>query len=117
MHPQHTALVKAPALAAAARDSARAVRNNQSQVLYYEGALEDITERKWAEKALHRLNEIFDRAVAEDMLAGLEADALLHIHIAKSTGFSRLAQLIEFAKACQTVEGEIAAGVQSFLRP
>lgn len=25
--------------------------------------------------------------------------------------------LLEFAKACQTVEGEIAAGVQSFLRP
>ena len=67
-----------------ARDSARAVRNNQSQVLYYEGALEDITERKWAEKALHRLNEMLEEE-AKRIARALHDEAgqlLATVHIA-----------------------------------
>jgi signal transduction histidine kinase len=37
-----------------ALDSARAVRDGEGQVLYYEGAVEDITERKRAEEALYQ---------------------------------------------------------------
>jgi PAS domain S-box-containing protein len=37
-----------------AQDSARAVRNGEGRVLYYEGVVEDITERKEAEEALHQ---------------------------------------------------------------
>lgn len=36
------------------RDNARAIRDANDQVLYYEGSLEDITERKQAEAALRR---------------------------------------------------------------
>jgi PAS domain S-box-containing protein len=36
------------------KESARAVRDAEGQVLYYEGAVEDITERKRTEEALHR---------------------------------------------------------------
>src|SRR5438093_377787 len=67
-----------------ARDSARAVRNNESQVLYYEGALEDITERKWAEKALHRLNEMLEEE-AKRIARALHDEAgqlLATVHIA-----------------------------------
>ncbi len=39
------------------RGSARVVRDEQDKVLYYEGALEDITERKQAEDALRRYAE------------------------------------------------------------
>ncbi len=37
------------------RESARAIRDANGQILYYEGTIEDITERKRAEEALRRL--------------------------------------------------------------
>jgi PAS domain S-box-containing protein len=42
------------------KDSARAVRDEHGQILYYEGILEDITERKQAEEALHRRDAIME---------------------------------------------------------
>jgi PAS domain S-box-containing protein len=36
------------------RDNARAIQDSQGRVLYYEGAVKDITESKMAEKALHQ---------------------------------------------------------------
>jgi PAS domain S-box-containing protein len=36
------------------RDSARAIRDGEGRVLYYQGAVEDITERKRAEEALYQ---------------------------------------------------------------
>src|SRR3989442_8662625 len=66
------------------RDSARAVRNSEGQVLYYEGALEDITERKGAEKALHRLNEMLEEE-AKRIARALHDEAgqlLATVHIA-----------------------------------
>lgn len=38
------------------RDNARAVRDAEDQVLYYEGSLEDITQHKEAEEEVHRRN-------------------------------------------------------------
>jgi DNA-binding FadR family transcriptional regulator len=49
-------------------------------------------------RELSELNEAFDRAARADLLGGLEADVALHLHIARSTGFPRLAQLIEISK-------------------
>jgi PAS domain S-box-containing protein len=41
-------------------DTARAVKDEQGQVLYYEGSLEDITERKKFEEELRRQKEYFE---------------------------------------------------------
>jgi DNA-binding GntR family transcriptional regulator len=51
-----------------------------------------------SKRDLVELNEGFDRAATLDVLAGLEADVALHLHIARSTGFPRLALLIEISK-------------------
>ena len=41
-------------------DTARAVRDDRGQVLYYEGRLEDITERKRFEDEIHRQKEYYE---------------------------------------------------------
>ncbi|MBN1338422.1 MAG: response regulator [Bacteroidales bacterium] len=41
------------------RESARAVRDRSGKILYYEGTVEDITERKIAEMQVSELNDIF----------------------------------------------------------
>ncbi|NIO71630.1 MAG: PAS domain S-box protein, partial [Anaerolineae bacterium] len=46
-------------------NTARAVRDEQGQVLYYEGSLEDITERKQAEEELRRYQEHLEELVEE----------------------------------------------------
>ena len=34
------------------RENVKTVRSDSGEILYYEGAVEDITERKWAEREL-----------------------------------------------------------------
>jgi PAS domain S-box-containing protein len=46
-------------------DTARAVKDEQGQVLYYEGRLEDITERKQAEYELHLYQEHLEDLIEE----------------------------------------------------
>jgi PAS domain S-box-containing protein len=48
-----------------AKDTARAVKDEQGQVLYYEGSLEDITERKQAEEELRTYQEHLEDLVEE----------------------------------------------------
>ncbi len=52
--------------------NAKAVRNDEGQVLYYEGTTEDITERKWAEEEIIRLNATLEQRV-QQRTAELEA--------------------------------------------
>jgi PAS domain S-box-containing protein len=46
-------------------DTARAVKDEQGQILYYEGSLEDITERKQAEQELRKYQEHLEELVQE----------------------------------------------------
>ena len=46
------------------RNSGQGVRNNQGQVLYYEGSLEDITERKRAEAEINKLTRAVEQSPA-----------------------------------------------------
>jgi PAS domain S-box-containing protein len=46
-------------------DTAQAVRDDEDKVLYYEGSIEDITERVRAEAELHRYQEQLEELVAE----------------------------------------------------
>jgi DNA-binding GntR family transcriptional regulator len=47
---------------------------------------------------LVQLSNEFDKVTAVDPIAALEIDIALHFHIAHSTGFERLAQLVENSK-------------------
>ena len=45
------------------RESAKAIRDAGGQILYYEGTVEDITERRWAEEALRLSGEQYQNLV------------------------------------------------------
>jgi len=55
------------------RESARAVRDGEGRVLYYEGAVEDITERKRAEEELIRLSNAVKMSRDSIVISDLEA--------------------------------------------
>jgi len=61
------------------RDSARLVRDPEGQVLYYDGAVEDITERKRVEEALQELFDDLDALVAERTAALARANEELRV--------------------------------------
>jgi len=52
------------------RESARAIRDETGQVLYYDGTFEDITERKQMEQALHLTQFCVDQASIAIFLSG-----------------------------------------------
>ncbi len=61
------------------RDNTRAIQDQDGQVLYYEGSLEDITERKQAEETLkHRLEQLSALSQASQFVtASLNLDQVL----------------------------------------
>jgi PAS domain S-box-containing protein len=60
-------------------ESASAARDGNSNILYYEGTAEDITERKRAERALERLNKDFETTIEELIRSNLQLQEFVHI--------------------------------------
>jgi PAS domain S-box-containing protein len=56
------------------KDTARAVKDEQGQVLYYEGSLEDITERKQFEEEIRRQKDYFEALFLNSPVAVVTAD-------------------------------------------
>jgi PAS domain S-box-containing protein len=56
------------------RDTARAVRDEEGQVLYYEGSLEDITERKQFQEEIRRQKDYFEALFLNNPVAVVTAD-------------------------------------------
>jgi PAS domain S-box-containing protein len=55
-------------------DTARAVKGEQDQVLYYEGSLEEITERKGFEEEIRRQKEYYEALFVNNPVAVITAD-------------------------------------------
>ncbi len=56
------------------RDTARAVKGEQGQVLYYEGSLEDITERRELEAEIRRQKDYYEALFVNSPVAVVTAD-------------------------------------------
>ena len=68
------------------RESAKAIRGADGNILYYDGTVEDITERKFAEEALLESNKRFNKLVSElnDIVWTASSDGLHLIDVNNS---------------------------------
>lgn len=62
-------------------ENARAVKDNYGNVLYFEGTVEDISERKKAEEELQQINEAYRRFVPHDFLRLLNKESIVEVNL------------------------------------
>ena len=62
-------------------ENARAVRDKQGKLIYYEGTVENITERKQAEQALQKTIVAYRRFVPEDFLRLLNKQSITDVEL------------------------------------
>jgi PAS domain S-box-containing protein len=74
-------------------ENARAVRDEQGQLLYYEGTVEDITQRKAAEAAL-RESEAKEREKSQQLAQALQELQQTQAQLVQSEKMSSLGQLV-----------------------
>ncbi|WP_228060731.1 MULTISPECIES: CHASE2 domain-containing protein [unclassified Coleofasciculus] len=73
------------------RENARAIRNANGALLYYQGFVEDITQRKQAEaerlqftNQLYQLNRAYKRFVPEEFLQLLDKDSIVDVQLGEA---------------------------------
>jgi PAS domain S-box-containing protein len=99
--------------------NARTVRNNEGKILYYQGFILHITERKRAEKLLADYNQILERQVAERTLElQQEINERKRVEVALQESETRFRQLAEatFEGIAITEENRILDTNQTFAR-
>ncbi|MEN9847363.1 MAG: hypothetical protein RL368_103 [Pseudomonadota bacterium] len=62
-------------------ENARAVKDSYGNVLYFEGTVEDISERKKAEEELQQINEAYRRFVPHDFLRLLNKESIVEVNL------------------------------------
>lgn len=62
-------------------ENARAVKDEEGKVIYFEGTVEDISERKKAEYELQQINEAYRRFVPHDFLRLLNKKSIVEVNL------------------------------------
>lgn len=88
------------------RESARTVRDKDGEILYYEGTVADLTERKKAEEALRKAHEELEERVRERTAELEQANKSLQTEIAEhKQAEEQLAVFRKFAEASEQALG------------
>jgi PAS domain S-box-containing protein len=71
------------------RNTSRAVRNSQGLVLYYEGSLEDITERKQAEESIRKLSQAIEQSPVSIIITDVKGRIeFVNVKFTQITGYT-----------------------------
>jgi two-component system, cell cycle sensor histidine kinase and response regulator CckA len=71
------------------RNTGQAVRDNAGQVMYYEGSLEDITERKQAEESIRKLSQAIEQSPVSIVITDIKGSIeFVNAKFTQVTGYS-----------------------------